>query len=133
MNRARDEFFAGAGLSRDKNGSVGRRDTCNFLPKLANCNARPRNFQRTLKAGHRVTKPVVLPQELGVFYSPVRTGEQHLGHERFGDEIKRAAPHRMLSTASSMVAKAVRKTTDKAGSVSRAAARTSNPSPSLIF
>ena len=43
------------------------------------------------------------------------------------------APRRMLSTASSMVAKAVRKTTDKAGSLSCTAARTSRPSPSPIF
>src|SRR5579862_4679890 len=47
--------------------------------------------------------------------------------------MKSNAPRRMLSTASSMVANAVRKTTDRVGSTSRAAASTSSPSPSPIF
>ena len=47
--------------------------------------------------------------------------------------MKSKEPRRMLSTASSMVANAVRKTTDKAESASCAEARTSNPSPSPIF
>src|ERR1700735_128299 len=47
--------------------------------------------------------------------------------------MKSNAPRRMLSTASSIVANAVRKTTDRVGSASRAAARTSSPSPSPIF
>ena len=119
MKRASHQFLAGPCFTSYQHRRVGWRNAGNLLTKPANRGLRPVISE---EPSSRNTASRSLPfSRKSRVCSTARPADASRTSGTNGLVMKSKEPRRMLSTASSMVANAVRKTTDKAESVSCAA------------
>ena len=90
VQRAGDEFLAGAALAENQNARVGLRDGLDQFPQFPH----PRRFADNLVERDRFTgaraQRGVFPQEPVAFGAPRHGVEQFLGRKRLGDVVNRA-------------------------------------------
>ena len=94
MDRAGDQFLAGAGLARDQHRGIGRRDARDLLAQRRGLPRCGRGFRTIPPAGPPPARSLPFSRSKRVCSTARRAvASITSGMKRLGDEIERAAPH----------------------------------------
>src|SRR2546428_14053793 len=95
MDRAGDDFLAGAALAREEDRALRRGDFPDELDHLAHCAALADETFEIILRLHLAAEHLRLPDELPVLEEPVDLREEFVEGERLQDVVRGTAPERL--------------------------------------
>ena len=93
MDGTSDQLLARAGLTRNQDDGIGRRDTCNAVADVSDGLAFAINLRGSFQSHNGILQQDVLTQKPGTLTSSADSGAHDLGLKRLGQKVECALPY----------------------------------------